>query len=125
MVEIYVGATQNNSLNMGGWGVVVIDEEGHETKDKGCETGANQARMILKAAIEGLSKTEQGCEAKILSNQEYLVLGINDSRRRRANRDLWEELDELAGRRHVEGQHVARHRCLSEAQELAREAVAT
>ncbi len=82
MIEIYVGATQNLTINMGGWGVVVIDEEGHETKDKGCEAGANQMRMILKSAIEGLSKTEQSCEAQILSNNQYLVLGINDSRQR-------------------------------------------
>jgi len=27
MIEIYVGATQNNLTNMGGWGVVLIDEE--------------------------------------------------------------------------------------------------
>jgi len=124
MIEIYVGATQNLTINMGGWGVVVIDEEGGQTKDRGCEAGANQMRMILKAAIEGLSKTEQGCEAKILSNNQYLVLGINDSRQRQKNRDLWGELEELMSRRHIEARQIGSNdRWLKEAQILAKEAV--
>ncbi len=122
MIEIYVGATKNNLTNMGGWGVVVIDEEGRRSSYKGCEAGATQPAMILRAAIEGLSKTEQGCEAKILSNNEFLVLGINDSRQRRANRELWTNLDELLSRRHVQAEYMAKHRWLDEARILAKEA---
>ena len=123
MIEIYVGATQNNSTNMGGWGVVLIDEEGRPKKHNGSEEGATPNRMILKGAIEGLSKTEQGCEAKILSNSQYLVLGINDSRRREKNRDLWTELEELLSRRHVEAKQISsREKWLKEAHELAKDA---
>lgn len=52
MIEIYVGATQNNLTNMGGWGIVLIDEEGQRSSYKGCEAGENQMRMTLRAAIE-------------------------------------------------------------------------
>jgi ribonuclease HI len=107
---------------MGGWGVVLIDEEGQRSSHKGCEAGATHNAMALRGAIEGLSKTEQGCEAKIISNNEYLVLGINDSRQRRANRELWSELEELLSRRHVQAEYIARHRWLGEAQILAKEA---
>jgi len=124
MTEIYVGATQNLTINMGGWGVVVIDEEGRQTKDKGCEVGATQNAMILRGAIEGLSKTEQGDEAKILSNNQYLVLGINDSRQRQKNRDLWGELEELMSRRHVAAQQIgSKDKWLKEAQMLAKDAI--
>ena len=123
MIEIYVGATQNNIINMGGWGVILIDEEEQKTTYKGCEAGANQMKMILRAAIEGLSKTEQGCEAKILSNNEYLVLGIEDSRQRQKNRDLWGELEELLSRRHVKAEYISRNKLLNEARLLAKDAL--
>lgn len=123
MIEIYVGATQNNLTNMGGWGVVLVKEDGNVDKCNECEPGANQMKMILRAAIEGLSKTEQDCEAKILSNNEYLVLGIKDSRKREANRDLWKELDGLLNRRHVEAKPISsKNKWLKEAQMLAKEA---
>jgi len=123
MIEIYVGATQNNLTNIGAWGVVLIDEEERPKKHNGSEEGATQNRMILKAAIGGLSKTEQGCEAKILSNNQYLVLGINDSRRRQANRDLWGEFEELLTRRQVEAKQISsKEKWLKEAQMLAKEA---
>ena len=122
MIEIYVGTTQNLSTNLGGWGVVLIDEEGHRQKCNGSEQGATPNQMALRAAIEGLSRIEQGCEAKIFSNNQYLVLGIEDSRQRRANRDLWNELDELLGRRHVHAEYMAKHKWLGEAQMLAKDA---
>lgn len=78
--------------------------------------------MILIAAIEGLSKTEQGCEVKLLSNNEYLIIGMQDSRQRKASRDLWDELDELTSRRHVYPERMAKHKWLSKAQMLAKEA---
>lgn len=125
MIEIYIGATENPSTNMGGWGAVVIDEEGRTNKHNGSEEGATQNRMILMGAIEALSQTEQSCEAKIFSNSEYLVLGMNDSRQRRANRDLWNKLEELLERRHVVAEYKRRHKWLGEAQMLARDAAGT
>ncbi len=122
MFEIYVGATQNRSINTGGWGVVLIGGEGQWKKHNGSEEGATQPRMILRAAVEGLSKTEQGCEAKILSNNENLVQGIEDSQQRRANRDLWAQLDDLMSSRHVRAEYIARHKWLGEAQMLAKDA---
>ena len=123
MIEIYVGATQNNLTNMGGWGVVLIEEEDQRSSYKGCEEGATPQAMILRAAIEGLAKTEQDCEAKILSNNQYLVLGINDSRQRRANRKLWGELEELLSRRSVKARQIgSKDKWLKEARMLATDA---
>jgi ribonuclease HI len=122
MIEIYVASTYINRNNMGGWGVVLVEEEQLPKKYKGGEQNATHQRMALKGAIEGLSNTEQGCEAKIFSNNEYLVLGIKDSRRREKNRDLWAELEELLGRRHVEAKQISsKDKWLKEAQELAKE----
>ena len=109
---------------MGGWGAVVVKEDGSWEKCNGCEAGANQMKMIIKAAIGGLSKTAQDCEAKICSNIEYLVLGINDSLRREKNRELWAELEELLSRRHVKAKQISsKEKWLKEAQELAKDAI--
>jgi ribonuclease HI len=122
MIEIYVGGTYNRLANMGGWGVVLVEEGKREKKCKGSESGGTHQRMILKAAVEGLVKTEEGCEAKIFSNNEILVLGIEDSQQRRANRDLWEQLDDLMSSRNVQAKYIARHQWLNEARILAKEA---
>ena len=123
MIEIYVGATQKRSTNMGGWGVVLVDEDGRWKKHNGSEEGATPPRMILRAAIEGLSKTEQSCEAKIFSNNENLVQGIEDSQQRKANRDLWGQLDDLMSSRDVQAKYIAKHKWLGEAQLLAKDAI--
>ena len=99
-------------------------EEGRPlAKDKGCEKGATHNAMILKAAIEGLGKVSEGSEVKLFSNSEYLIIGIKDARQRRGNRELWEQLDEIRNKRHVYPEHIPKHKWLSEAQMLARDAI--
>lgn len=122
MIEIYVGATRNNLTNMGGWGVVLAEEGKREKKYKGCESGETQPRMILKAAVEGLAQTEEGCEVKLFSNNENLVQGIEDSQQRKVNRDLWGQLDDLLSSRNVQAKYIAKHKWLNEARILAKEA---
>jgi len=122
MVEIYVGAAYKPITNMGGWGVVLVEEGQREKRHNGSESGGTHQRMILKAAVEGLDKTEQGCEATIFSNNEYLVLGINDSRQRIKHRDLWGQFDELESSRKVKAEYLKKHQWLGEAQILANEA---
>lgn len=123
MIEIYVGATYNRSANMGGWGVVLAEEGKREKKCNGSESSVTHQRMILKATVESLAKTEEGCEAKLFSNNEILVQGIEDSQQRRANRDLWSQLDDLMSSRDVQAKYIAKHKWLGEAQELAKDAV--
>lgn len=57
MIEIYVAGTANPATNIGGWGAVVVEEEGLPKKTNGSERGAIAPRMVLKAAIEALGKT--------------------------------------------------------------------
>jgi len=123
MIEIYVGGTYNRLANMGGWGVVLVEEGKREKKYKGSESGGTHQRMILKAAVEGLAKTEEGCQAILFSNNENLIQGIEDSQTRVANRDLWGQLDDLIGSRDVQAKYIAKHKWLKEAQMLAKDAV--
>ena len=57
MIEIYVAGTANPATNIGGWGAVVVEEEGLPKKTNGSERGAIAPRMVLKAAIEAGGKT--------------------------------------------------------------------
>ena len=41
MMEIYVGATQKRSTNIGGWGVVLVDEDGRWGKHNDNEERRN------------------------------------------------------------------------------------
>jgi len=122
VIEIYVGATYNRLADMGGWGVVLVEEGKREKKYKGSESGGTHQRMILKAALECLVKTEEGCQAMLFSNNEILIQGIEDSQTRVANRDLWGQLDDLLGSRDVQAKYVAKHKWLTEAKILAKEA---
>lgn len=47
MVEIYVGVRYSPSTNMGGWGVVLIEEGERPKKCNGSETGADELDEIL------------------------------------------------------------------------------
>jgi ribonuclease HI len=116
MIEVYVASTQ------GGWGVVLIEEEGPPKKYKGAEKGASHMRMALKGAIEGLNKTEENSEVKLFSNVKYLIEGINDAQKREKNRDLWTQIDELMFKRRVDAQYISPNKWVKEAHQLAREA---
>jgi len=123
MLELYVASTYSPARETGGWGIKVVEEGRQLKREKGSEKGATHNAMILKAAIEGLSKIDEGSEVKLLSNSEYLIIGIKDARQRKGNRELWEQLDKVANRRHVYPDYIAKHKWLGEAQMLARDAV--
>ncbi|MBA7495443.1 hypothetical protein ES702_06030 [subsurface metagenome] len=58
-----------------------------------------------------------------MSNSQYLVLGLNDSRQRKANHVLWGELEELLSRRSVKARQIgSKDKWLKEARMLATDA---
>ena len=123
MIEVYVAGSYSPSSDVGGWGVVLVGEDKSPIKAKGAQKGSTQNSMVLKATVEGLLMTDENSQVKLISNSEYLVMGMKDARRRKANRDLWEQLDNLANKRSIDWQQVGSHKWLKEAQMLAQDAL--
>ncbi len=85
------------------------------------EPGTTNNRMALRSAIEGLSLLKERCRVRFVSDSQYLVRGMKEwvpgwkarSWRRKGgsieNLELWQKLDEVAGRHTVEWGWVRGH----------------
>jgi ribonuclease HI len=65
--------------------------------------------MELMAAIKGLEAIDAAKEATIYSDSTYLVNTMTRGWKRRANHDLWEQLDRLALDHQITWQWVPSH----------------
>jgi cyclic pyranopterin phosphate synthase len=79
---------------------VLVDEKGRR-EIKGREGKTTNNRMELMAAIKGLAETAPGSRVTVETDSQYLVNTMTKNWKRRANRDLWKELDRLAAERTV------------------------
>lgn len=109
-VKVYTDGACSGNPGKGGWGVILIHGE-TEKEMSGFEAHTTNNRMELTAAIEGLKALRFPCEVELYSDSSYLVNAFennwingwklngwrNSSKDEVKNRDLWEELVELAG----------------------------
>jgi len=107
VIEIYADGAYNPVLDQGGWGAVLV-EDGHKRTFSGVVRKTTGNRMEITAALEGIAHTPQGSEALIYTDSQYLFGCVAKGWQRRANRDLWERLDEVVGQRKVRWQWIAR-----------------
>jgi ribonuclease HI len=98
-------------------------------------------RMELTAAIEGLKALKEPCEVEVVTDSEYLKNGITawvhnwklrnwmtKEKKPVVNRDLWEELDEVAAKHKItwawtkgHASHADNNHCDELAQTAARD----
>lgn len=118
MFKLYTdGACLNGKT---GWAAVIVEgDEKTYLKDKGTENTSN--RIELQAAIKGLSYIPKGSEVIVYSDSLYLVNTMLGKWKRKANLDLWQELDRLSMERKVKWQWAKRDEYpeLKEAHQLA------
>lgn len=99
---------------VGGWAWVAMDTADHTACNAGSDYDTTISRMELTAAWDGLEEIWEvhgPCTVLVISDSEYVVLGVQDpSRKRNKNVDLWVALDE-AIRKHeqVEFMHTKGH----------------
>lgn len=109
MIQIYTDGACNGNPGKGGWGAVIVDEKGKREILGKVDDTTNQ-RMELAAALEALRQTPKGAQVTLTSDSQYLIFsmslppGKSKPWKRRANLDLWQQLDELAPERSVEWQ---------------------
>ncbi len=107
MIEIYTDGAYNPVLDQGGWGAIVV-ENGQKRAFSGTANGTTSNRMEIMAALEGIASTPQGSEVMLYTDSQYLFGCMAKGWQRRANRDLWEQLDKVTGERKVQWQWIER-----------------
>ena len=121
-ITIYTDGSCQGNPGPGGWGAVVLREQGEPLRLSGPEPQTTNNRMELTAAIKGLESTPAGAFVALHSDSVYLVNTMTKNWKRRANHDLWSQLDSLAAGRTISWPWVRGHagdRWNEEADQLA------
>jgi cyclic pyranopterin phosphate synthase len=108
-VEIYTdgGCAYEGRAGPGGWAAVIVRGDTVEEARHGHNERTTSQRMEITAAIEGLKAVPLGARVVLRSDSEYLVYSMAPHPRygrpyqRKANLDLWQQLDAQATQRSV------------------------
>ena len=101
------GACKGNP-GRGGWGAV-IEQNGKQIQLSGWAHQTTNNRMEMTAVIKGLEAVDPSAKVLISSDSTYVVNTMTKGWKRKANHDLWEQLDALVKNRHISWQWVRGH----------------
>jgi ribonuclease HI len=114
------GACRGNP-GPGGWGVL-LDWNGTRKELSGSEAATTNNRMELMAAIMGLAALNRPSVATVQTDSQYVIKGITEwlpswkargwrtaDKKPVKNQDLWEKLEQAAGRHTLTWQWVKGH----------------
>lgn len=121
MLEIYTDGACRGNPGPGGWGVLMLSDEG-EQRFCGGEKHTTNNRMELTAAIEALQRLAEGADIILHTDSEYVRKGITQwmtnwkrngwrtaAKKPVKNSDLWRILDQQAQRHNVDWRWVKGH----------------
>ena len=139
-VKIVTDGSCLGNPGRGGW-ACILRYNAHARELYGYAPHTTNNRMELTAAIEGLKALREPCVVEVITDSEYLKNGITTwianwklrnwmtkEKKPVVNRDLWEELDEVATMHKItwswtkgHASHADNNRCDELAQMAARE----
>lgn len=138
IVEIFTDGACSGNPGPGGWGAV-LRYKGAEKEIWGYEPQTTNNRMELTAVLKALQALKEPCHVILHTDSQYLKNGITtwihkwkrnnwktSAREPVKNKDLWEEIDQIARKHHVEWRWVRGHSGHPENERcdrLAREAI--
>ncbi|MEZ5988030.1 MAG: ribonuclease HI [Planctomycetota bacterium] len=121
VVVIFTDGACKGNPGPGGWGVL-LQWNGREKELWGGERETTNNRMELMAAIRALEALTRPCRVELHTDSTYVQQGITSwiagwkakgwrtaNRKPVKNQDLWQRLDELAGRHEVRWHWVKGH----------------
>jgi len=121
MIEIYTDGAYNPVPGQGGWAAVIV--EGRQKRVfSGTAKKTTSNRMEITSALEGILQTKPGAEVVVYTDSQYLFGCMARGWQRKANRDLWQQLDSAVSQRKVRWEWVeegARNAFHKEAHDLA------
>lgn len=91
----------------GGWAAIIV-EDNKKIYLQGKEDNTTSNKIEIQAAIRSLSEIPQGSEITLYSDSQYLINSMLGKWKRKANLDLWRNLDKLSRERKVKWQWARR-----------------
>lgn len=120
-VVIYTDGACKGNPGPGGWGAI-LRFRGVEKEISGYEPHTTNNRMELMAAIEALAMLSRPCDVVVVTDSQYLRLGITQwmaqwlrngwrtsDKKPVKNSDLWLRLHEIAGKHAIQWEWVKGH----------------
>ncbi len=121
MIKIYTDGSCLENPGKGGWAAIIIIN-GIKTQIKGNKENTTNNQMELLAPINALKKIPKGNKVQIFTDSKYVKSGITEwihnwkkngwktsDKKDVKNKDLWTELDNLAGAFEIEWRWVKAH----------------
>ena len=108
MIDIYTDGACSGNPGPGGWGAIVIID-GQQTVLKGGLGETTNNRMEMMAVIEGLRYLPSKSIVTIHTDSTYITNTMTKGWRRKANLDLWQEIDDLVDKQSVTWKWVKGH----------------
>ena len=122
MITIYTDGACSGNPGVGGWGVVIIEDNKNETFLNGGENHTTNNKMELTAAIQALKAIEKKSAITLITDSKYVKDGIqswiqnwkkNDwktaAKKPVKNKELWIELDQLISKHIISWEWVKGH----------------
>ena len=122
MITIYTDGACSGNPGVGGWGVVIIDDNKNETFLNGGDNHTTNNKMELTAAIKALKTFEKKSTITLITDSKYVKDGIQSwiqnwkkngwktaGKKPVKNKELWIELDELIARHNITWEWVKGH----------------
>jgi ribonuclease HI len=94
-VIIYTDGACKGNPGPGGWAALLQYEE-HTKEISGAEAHTTNNRMEMMAAIQALRVLNSPCQVKLHTDSQLVVNTMTKGWKRKANLDLWAELDQLS-----------------------------
>ena len=122
MIKIYIDGACSNNPGIGGWGVVILENDNDPIFLKGGENETTNNRMELTATIKALQHFKSSEELTLVTDSKYVKDGIQSwmanwkkngwktaSKKPVKNKELWLELDSEIARHNINWKWVKGH----------------
>ena len=122
MITIYTDGACSGNPGIGGWGVVILEENKEDRLLNGGNDNTTNNRMELTAAIEALKYFEDKQTITLITDSKYVKDGIQSwiqnwkkngwktaAKKPVKNKELWIELDQLISRHTISWKWVKGH----------------
>ena len=120
-IEIFTDGACKGNPGIGGWGAVLVYKD-HKKEICGTVEDTTNNIMELTAVIKALNSLKEQCHIILTTDSTYVKEGITiwidnwksngwktANKKSVKNQDLWEQLDELSSKHHVEWKWVKGH----------------
>ena len=120
-IEIFTDGACKGNPGIGGWGAVLVYKD-HKKEICGTVEDTTNNIMELTAVIKALNSLKEQCHIILTTDSTYVKEGITTwidnwksngwktaNKKSVKNQDLWEQLDELSSKHHVEWKWVKGH----------------